>query len=52
MDFIHLLTAYNVIFVIIFGIVMAITFKYCKSLWGPIITHGLNDFISFAIFRL
>ena len=48
----HLLRADNVISVFIFGVVMAIVFKYCKSIWGPIITHSLNDFISFVIFRL
>ena len=48
----HLLTANNVISVFIFGIVMAILFKYGNSLWGPIIAHSLNDFISVVIFRV
>ena len=48
----HLLTVNNVISVFIFAVVMAILFKYGKSLWGPIIAHSLNDFISVVIFRL
>jgi membrane protease YdiL (CAAX protease family) len=47
----HLLRVDNVIFVFIFGVVMAIVFKYCRSLWGSIIPHSLNDFISFVLFR-
>lgn len=48
----HLLKAESVISVFIFGVVLAIIFRYGKSLWGPIITHSLNDFIAFIIFRL
>jgi membrane protease YdiL (CAAX protease family) len=48
----HLLTTYNVISVFLFGIVMAIELKVGKSLWGPIVTHSLNDFISVVLFRL
>ena len=48
----HLLRADTVIFVFIFGVVMAIVFKVGKSLWGPIIAHSLNDFISIVIFHL
>lgn len=47
----HLLTAENVISVFIFGSVLAVVFRYCKSLWGPIVVHSLNDFISFVIFH-
>jgi membrane protease YdiL (CAAX protease family) len=47
----HLLKAERVISVFLFGVVMAIIFRYGKSLWGPIIAHGLNDFITFVIFR-
>ena len=42
----------SVISVFIFGAVMAIVLKYGKSLWGPIITHSLNDCIAFVIFRI
>jgi uncharacterized protein len=48
----HLLTAYNVISIFIFGIFMAILYKVGKSLWGPIVAHSLNDFISVVLFRL
>lgn len=48
----HLLKAESVISVFIFGVVLAIIFRYGKSLWGPIITHSLNDFIAFVIFRV
>jgi len=47
----HLLKAESVISVFLFGVVMAIIFRYGKSLWGPIIAHSLNDFITFVIFR-
>ncbi len=47
----HLLNTETVISVFIFGAVLAIVFRYCKSLWGPIVMHSLNDFISFVIFR-
>jgi membrane protease YdiL (CAAX protease family) len=46
----RLLRAETVISVFIFGLVMAIVFKYCKSLWGTIIAHSLNDCISFVIY--
>jgi uncharacterized protein len=48
----HLLKTESVISVFIFGFVMAIIFKYGKSLWGPIITHSLNDCIAFVIFHV
>lgn len=47
----HLIKAESVISVFLFGTVMAIIFRYGKSLWGPIIAHSLNDFITFVIFR-
>ena len=48
----HLLTAHNVIFVFIFSALMAIVFKFGRSLWGPIVSHSLNDFLSAVLFRL
>ncbi|HKQ99453.1 MAG TPA: CPBP family intramembrane glutamic endopeptidase [Pyrinomonadaceae bacterium] len=48
----HLLSPAVVITVFIFGAVMAIIFKYTKSLWSVIVTHSLNDFLSAVIFRL
>jgi membrane protease YdiL (CAAX protease family) len=38
--------------VFIFGVVMAILFKYSESLWAPIVTHSTNDFLSFVVFRV
>jgi len=38
-------------FVFVFGLIMAITFRFSKSLWAPIVTHSLNDFISGALFH-
>lgn len=48
----HLLKVSSVVFVFVFGLVMAIVFRYGKSLWAPIITHSTNDFMAFVIFRL
>ena len=48
----HMFKVESVISVFIFGAVMAIVLKYGKSLWGPIITHSLNDCIAFVIFRI
>ena len=48
----HLLKVSSVVSVFVFGLVMAIVFRYAKSLWAPIITHSTNDFMAFVIFRL
>jgi len=48
----HLLKVSSVVSVFVFGLVMAIVFRYGKSLWAPIITHSTNDFMAFVIFRL
>jgi CAAX protease family protein len=47
----HMLRADTATSVFIFGVVMAIVFKYSDSLWAPIVTHSANDFLSFVIFR-
>ena len=47
----HLLKPENAIFVFLFGVVMAIVVKVGKSLWGTIIAHSMNDFISSVIYR-
>jgi len=39
-------------FVFVFGIVMAVAFKYSGSLWAAIVTHSANDFLSFVVFRV
>jgi len=48
----HLLKISSVVSVFVFGLVMAVVFRYGKSLWAPIITHSTNDFTAFVIFRL
>jgi hypothetical protein len=47
----HLLKAETVIFVFVFGVLMAIVFRYSNSLWSAIVAHSLNDFLSVVIFR-
>jgi len=46
------LTAHNLMRVFAFGAVMAIVLRYSRSLWAPIITHSLNDWLSFVIFHI
>lgn len=46
------LTAYNVVYIFAFGVVMAIILRYSKSLWAPIISHSLNDCLSYVIFHI
>jgi uncharacterized protein len=46
------LTAYNIIYILVFGAVMAIIFKYSQSLWAPIISHSLNDCLSNVVFHI
>ena len=48
----HMLRADLAITIFIFGIVMAIVFRYADSLWAPIVAHSTNDFLSFVVFRL
>lgn len=46
------LTAHNVMYVFAFGVVMSIILRYSRSLWAPIITHSLNDCLSYVIFHI
>jgi CAAX protease family protein len=48
----HTLNAGAAISIFVFGAVMAIAFRYSKSLWAPILTHSANDCLSFVIFGL
>jgi CAAX protease family protein len=48
----HLFTFRGVIFVFIFGFVMAMLLRYTKSLWSSIVAHSSNDFLAFVIFHL
>ena len=47
----HLLTVPILIFVFVFGVLMALLFLYARSLWAPIISHSLNDFFSAVLFH-
>ena len=47
----HVWKAETTVFVFVFGVVMAIVFRYSKSLWAPIVTHSTNDFISVVLFH-
>ena len=46
----HLLRMGNVVFVFTFGFILAIVFRYTRSLWSAIISHSLNDFLSAIVF--
>jgi CAAX protease family protein len=48
----HMLRADRMATIFIVGVVMALAFKYAKSLWAPIVAHSTNDFLSFVLFRL
>lgn len=48
----HALRADAAATIFIFGVVMAMVFKWSSSLWAPILSHSANDFLSFVIFRL
>jgi len=47
----HLFETSHAVTVFVFGVVMAIVFRYGRSLWGPIIAHSTNDFIFLVLFR-
>jgi membrane protease YdiL (CAAX protease family) len=47
----HLLTADRQVFVFVFGVVMAIAFRFSGSLWAAIVAHSANDFMSFVLFH-
>jgi len=47
----HMLRTDLVVSIFIFGALMAIVFRYSKSRWSVIVTHSLNDFLSFIIFH-
>ncbi|MGE5813806.1 MAG: lysostaphin resistance A-like protein, partial [Acidobacteriota bacterium] len=48
----HTLRADTAASIFIFGMVMAVAFKYSKSLWAPIIAHSTNDCLTFVVFHL
>ena len=46
------LSASRMAYIFAFGAVMAIVLRYSQSLWAPIISHSLNDCLSFVIFHI
>ena len=46
------LTARNAAVIFTIGFVLAVVFRYSRSLWAPIVAHSLNDFMSFVVFRM
>jgi membrane protease YdiL (CAAX protease family) len=46
----HTLRADTAATIFVFGVVMAIVFRFSRSLWAPILTHSANDFLSFVVF--
>jgi membrane protease YdiL (CAAX protease family) len=46
------LTAHNVIFVFVFGTIMAIVLRYSGSLWASIVSHSLNDGLSHVVYHV
>jgi len=47
----HMLRADLAATILVFGLIMAIVFRYSKSLWAPIVVHSANDFMSFVLFH-
>ena len=47
----HLFTLPILIFVFVFGVLMALLLLFARSLWAPIISHSLNDFFSAVLFH-
>jgi membrane protease YdiL (CAAX protease family) len=47
----HLFTVPILIFVFVFGVLMALLFLVARSLWAPMISHSLNDFFSAVLFH-
>ncbi|HZM96562.1 MAG TPA: CPBP family intramembrane glutamic endopeptidase [Vicinamibacterales bacterium] len=48
----HMLTIDRAASIFIFAVVMAIVFRYSRSLWAPIIAHSANDCMSFLLFHV
>lgn len=46
-----LLRVETVIFVFVFGFLLAVIFFYAKSLWSAIVAHSLNDFLAGFLFK-
>lgn len=48
----HLFTIRIVIFVFVFGVLMAVLLLWSKSLWAAVVSHSLNDFFSALVFHI
>jgi membrane protease YdiL (CAAX protease family) len=48
----HLLRATTAVSIFAIGVVLALAFRWSRSLWAPIVAHSANDCLSFVIFRL
>jgi membrane protease YdiL (CAAX protease family) len=46
------LRADRAMFIFAFGAAMATILRYSQSLWAPIVSHSLNDCLSFVIFHI
>jgi membrane protease YdiL (CAAX protease family) len=38
--------------IFIFAMIMALAFKYSRSLWTPIVMHSANNFLTFVVFHM
>ncbi len=48
----HIYRTQILIFVFVFGLLMAVLLRYTNSLWAPIVVHSLNDFFAAVLFKL
>jgi membrane protease YdiL (CAAX protease family) len=46
------LTASIIVYIFVFGSLMALILRYSRSLWAPIISHSLNDCLSNVMFHI
>lgn len=49
--FLHTFSLNNVTSIFLLGVIFAVAFYYSKTLWSSIVTHSLNDFLSFVLFH-
>lgn len=48
----HMFKVHNAIFVFVFGAMMAVLLRFARSLWAPVVSHSLNDFLAAVIFHI
>jgi uncharacterized protein len=49
--FLHILSLNEVVSIFLLGVIFAVVFYYSKSLWGSIVMHSMNDFLSYILFH-